>query len=314
MTILRMTDLNLTNKRVMIREDLNVPMKDGVITNQERILRSLPTIQLALKKQARVIILSHLGRPNEGEYAAEFSMAPIAKSLSQLLGQEVKLEKNWLNGSNDGGINVEPGQAVLCENVRFNKGEKKNNEELAKKIAALCDVYVMDAFATAHRAEATTYGAVKFAPVACAGPLLMEEVDALTNALTNSKHPLMAIVGGAKVSTKFEVLNALSDKVDCLIVGGGIANTFLKAQGYDVGKSLYEQDWVPEAKKLLVKEKTGGAKILLPSDVVVAKELSDHATAEIKKVDALAQDDAIFDIGPETIKEYVNVISQMKTI
>jgi len=309
MTILRMTDLDLNNKRVMIREDLNVPMKEGAITNKERILRALPTIQNALKANARVIILSHLGRPTEGEYDEQFSMAPVAKALSELLGQEIKLEKDWLNG-----VDVEPGQAVLCENVRFNKGEKKNNEELAKKIASQCDIYVMDAFATAHRAQATTYGAVEFAPVACAGPLLMQEVDALTNALTDPKHPLMAIVGGAKVSTKFEVLNVLSDKVDCLIVGGGIANTFLAAQGYEVGQSLYEQDWVIEAKKLLAKEKTGGAKILLPSDVVVAKELSDHAKTEIKPLNEVAHDDAIFDIGPDTIKEYVDIIQQMKTI
>jgi phosphoglycerate kinase len=307
MTILKMTDLDLTNKRVMIREDLNVPMKDGKITNNERILRALPTIEKAVAEKAKVIVLSHLGRPTEGEYDEQFSMAPIAKALSDLLHQDVKLIKDWLQG-----FEVDAGQVVLCENVRFNKGEKKNDTELAKKIASLCDIYVMDAFATSHRAQATTYGALEYAKVACAGPLLMQEVDALSKALTNPERPLMAIVGGAKVSTKFQVLDALSNKVDYLIVGGGIANTFLAATGADVGTSLYEADWIDEAKRLL--EKENGAKILLPEDVVVATELSESAHAKIKDVDAVESNEAIYDIGPKTIANYIAKIAETKTI
>jgi len=307
MTILKMTDLDLANKRVMIREDLNVPMKEGVITNNERILRAVPTLKKAVEAKAKVIVLSHLGRPTEGEYDEQFSMAPIAKALSELLNQDVKLIKNWLEG-----IEVEAGQVVLCDNVRFNKGEKKNDPELAKKIASLCDIYVMDAFATSHRAQATTYGALEFSKVACAGPLLIQEVDALSKALTNPERPLMAIVGGAKVSTKFQVLDALSKKVDYLIVGGGIANTFLAATGVNIGKSLYEAEWIDEAKKLLDKE--SGAKILLPEDVVVATELSDSAHAEIKAADAVSSDEAIYDIGPKTIATYSAKIAETKTI
>jgi len=308
MTIIKMTDLDLTNKRVMIREDLNVPMKDGKITNNERIERALPTIQKALEAKAKVIVLSHLGRPVEGEYDEQFSMAPIAKKLSELLKQDVKLIKDWLKGDFD----VEPGQVVLCENVRFNKGEKKNDSALAKKIASLCDIYVMDAFATSHRAQATTYGALDYSKVACAGPLLIQEVDALSKALTNPERPLMAIVGGSKVSTKFEVLDALSKKVDYLIVGGGIANTFLAATGANVGKSLYEAEWIDEAKKLLDQEKS--AKILLPEDVVVATELSESAHAQIKSVDAVESNEAIYDIGPKTIATYSAKIAETKTI
>lgn len=308
MTILKMTDLDLSNKRVMIREDLNVPMKAGVITNNERIVRALPTIQNAVKAKAKVIVLSHLGRPVEGQYDEQFSMAPVANMLSELLKQEVTLVKDWL----DGDFEIESGQVVLCENVRFNKGEKKNDSELAKKIANLCDIYVMDAFATSHRAQATTYGALEYSKVACAGPLLMQEIDALSKALTNPERPLMAIVGGAKVSTKFQVLDALSKKVDYLIVGGGIANTFLAATGVNVGKSLYEAEWIDEAKKLLNNEK--GAKILLPEDVVVATELSESAHAQTKNTDAVESGEAIYDIGPKTIAIYSAKITETKTI
>jgi phosphoglycerate kinase len=309
MTILQMNDLDLANKRVMIREDLNVPMKGGSVTNKERILRALPTIQHALSKRAKTIVLSHLGRPVEGEYDEQFSMAPIAKILSKLLKQEVKIIKNWLDG-----IEVEAGQVVLCENVRFNQGEKKNDSELAKKIAALCDIYVMDAFATSHRAQATTYGALEYAKTACAGPLLMQEMNALSKALTHPKRPLMAVVGGSKVSTKFQVLNALSDKVDQLIVGGGIANTFLAAAGINVGQSLYEADQVNHAKQLLEKASVGGAKILLPEDVVVAKELSETANALTKEVNQISSSDAVYDVGPKTTARYVAHIVQANTI
>ena len=309
MPILQMTDIDLADKRVMIREDLNVPMKDGIITNKERILRALPTIKKAVDARAKTIVLSHLGRPTEGEYDEQFSMVPIAKALTELLGQEVKVVKDWLDG-----VEIESGQVVLCENVRFNKGEKKNDSELAKKIANLCDIYVMDAFATAHRAQATTYGVLEYAKVACAGPLLMQEINALTKAVSNPERPLMAIVGGSKVSTKVQVLDALSKKVDFLIVGGGIANTFIAAKGFNVGKSLYEADWVNEAKRLLDREEQGGAKILLPEDVIVAKELTDTTGAVAKSIDAVADDEAIFDIGSKTIVAYVAEISKMKTI
>ena len=263
MNFKRMTDLDLAGKRVLIREDLNVPVKNGKVTSDARIRASLPTIEHALKAGAKVMLMSHLGRPTEGEYADEFSLQPVAEHLGTLLGREVPLVKDWLDG-----VEVADGQVVLCENVRFNKGEKKDDEALSQKMAALCDIYVMDAFGTAHRAQASTHGVGKFAPVACAGPLLANELDALGKALDAPAKPLVAIVGGSKVSTKLEVLESLSDVVDQLVVGGGIANTFLAAAGHPVGKSLYEEDLIPAAQKIAEK-----VHIPIPVDVVTAKEL-----------------------------------------
>ena len=295
MKFLRMTDLDLAGKRVLIREDLNVPVAGGVVTSDARIRASLPTILAAKNKGAAVMLMSHLGRPEEGVYAEEFSLAPVAKRLSELLGSPVRLVKDWLNG-----VEVKPGEVVLLENVRFNKGEKKDKEDLAQKMAALCDVFVMDAFGTAHRAEASTHGVARFAKVACAGPLLMNELDALEKALAKPKRPLTAIVAGSKVSTKLTVLESLMSKVDQLIVGGGIANTFLAAAGYPVGKSLYEADMLDIARGLLDKSKQGGVGIPLPIDVVVAKEFSASATATVKDISAVAADDLILDVGPKT--------------
>ncbi|MES1195661.1 MAG: phosphoglycerate kinase [Steroidobacter sp.] len=295
MNVLRMTDLDLKGKRVLIREDLNVPVADGVVTSDARIRASLPTITAARDKGAAVMLMSHLGRPEEGVYAEEFSLAPVARRLSELLGKEVKLIRDWLNG-----VNVVPGEVVLLENVRFNKGEKKDKEDLAQKMAALCDIYVMDAFGTAHRAEASTHGVGKFAKVACAGTLLTNELDALQKALLSPKRPLVAIVAGSKVSTKLTVLESLMDKVNHLIVGGGIANTFLAAAGHPVGKSLYEADMLDIAKKLLEKSGTTGVTIPLPVDVVVAKEFAATSPATIKSVKDVAADDLILDVGPKT--------------
>ena len=295
MNVLRMTDLDLKGKRVLIREDLNVPVADGVVTSDARIRASLPTIKAAKDKGAAVMLMSHLGRPEEGVYAEEFSLAPVAKRLSELLGIQVRLVKDWLEG-----VNVASGEVVLLENVRFNKGEKKDKEELAQKMAALCDVYVMDAFGTAHRAEASTHGVGKFAKVACAGILLTNELDALSKALLAPKRPLVAIVAGSKVSTKLTVLESLMNKVDHLIVGGGIANTFLAAVGHPVGKSLYEADMLDIARKLLEKSKQTGVTIPLPIDVVVAKEFAATSPATIKLVKDVAADDLILDVGPQT--------------
>lgn len=309
MKFIKMSDLDLANKRVLIREDLNVPMENGRVTSDERIVRALPTIQMALKENARVMILSHLGRPEEGKYDSAFSLAPVAKILSEKLGQEVPLVKEWLDG-----VEVLPGQAVLCENVRFNVGENENDPALSKRMAKLCDVFVMDAFATAHRAQASTVGVGEFAPIACAGPLLTSELEALSRSLQNPKHPLVAIVGGSKVSTKFQVLEALLNKVDQLIVGGGIANTFLKAQGYEIGKSLYEPEWVVKAGELLTKAKKKNVAIPLPEDVVVAKELKADAKATVKSIDDIAADDCIFDVGPKTAGHYPHWMSNAETI
>jgi len=295
MNVLRMTDLDLKAKRVLIREDLNVPVADGVVTSDARIRASLPTITAARDKGAAVMLMSHIGRPEEGVYNEEFSLAPVAKRLSELLGSQVRLIKDWLNG-----VTVAPGEIVLLENVRFNKGEKKDKEDLAQKMAALCDVYVMDAFGTAHRAEASTHGVARFAKVACAGILLTNELDALTKALLAPKRPLVAIVAGSKVSTKLTVLESLMDKVNHLIVGGGIANTFLAAQGLPVGKSLYEADMLDIARKLLEKSKATGVTIPLPVDVVVAKEFAATSPATIKAVADVAADDLILDVGPKT--------------
>jgi phosphoglycerate kinase len=298
-----MTDLDLKGKRVLIREDLNVPVKNGVVTSDARIRASLPTIQAAKSAGARVMLMSHLGRPEEGVYNEEHSLAPVAVRLSELLGSKVRFERDWL-----GGVACEPGEVVLLENVRFNKGEKKNRDELAQQMAALCDVYVMDAFATAHRAEASTHGVGRFAPVACAGILLVNELEALEQALMNPKRPLIAIVGGSKVSTKLTVLENLLGKVDKLIVGGGIANTFLAAAGYPIGKSLHEAEMIDIAKGLLERAHAGGAEIPLPTDVVVAKEFSDKAEADVKPVADVTADDMILDIGPDSAERFATAL------
>ncbi|MFO7305631.1 MAG: phosphoglycerate kinase [Gammaproteobacteria bacterium] len=309
MPILRMTDLDLRDKRVLIREDLNVPIQGGVVTSDARIRAALPTIKAAKDAGARVLVMSHLGRPEEGVYDEEFSLAPVAQRMSELLGVKVRFEKNWLDG-----VQCEPGEVVLLENVRFNKGEKKNSEELARKMAALCDIYVMDAFATAHRAEASTHGVARFAPVACAGPLLMSELEALETALEKPKRPLIAIVAGSKVSTKLTVLETLLTKVDKLIVGGGIANTFLAAQGYAIGKSLVEADMIDIAKGLLARSKELGVEIPLPTDVVVAKEFSASAEADVKPVTDVGADEMILDIGPDTAERLAGMFAGAGTI
>ena len=309
MSIQNMIDLDLSGKRVLIRQDLNVPVKNGQVTSDIRIQASIPTIQKALAAGAAVMVLSHLGRPVEGEYDSASSLKPVADRLSTLLGKPVRLEKDWLNG-----IDIMPGEVVLCENVRFNVGEEKNSDELGKKMAALCDVFVMDAFGTAHRAQASTHSVAKYAPVACAGPLLASELDALGKALKTPVKPLVAIVGGSKVSTKLTVLKSLSEKVDQLIVGGGIANTFIAAAGFPVGKSLYEADLIEEAQRLIAAAKKAGSDIPIPVDVVCAKEFSDTAIATIKKVQDVEADDLILDIGPVTAKQYAEIIKSAGTI
>lgn len=309
MHVLKMSDLELAGKRVLIREDLNVPVKEGKVANDARIRASLPTIEMAMNAGAKVMLMSHLGRPTEGEYEEKFSLAPVAEHLGKLLGKPVKLVKDWLDG-----IAIEPGQVALCENVRFNKGEKKDDEALAKRMAALCDIYVMDAFGTAHRAQASTHGVGRLAPVACAGLLLARELEALTQALQEPKHPLLAIVGGSKVSTKLGVLTNLLKKVDQLIVGGGIANNLIAASGHPVGKSLYEPDMLEDTKALMQQAKDAGAEIPVPSDVVVAAELSETAQPAIKKVEDVAENDMILDIGPETAKRYAAMAQDAGTI
>lgn len=309
MRLLKMADQNLTNQRVLIREDFNVPLEDGKITNNARILAALPTIKLALEANARVILISHLGRPEEGQYQEEFSLKPVAEELSRLLNHPVTLQKDWLNG-----VNIAPGEIVLCENVRFNRGEKKNDETLAKQMAALCDIFVMDAFGTAHRAEASTYGVAQFAMIACAGPLLIGELTALEKALLHPKRPVIAIVGGSKVSTKLDVLNALLDKVDALIVGGGIANTFMAATGLPIGKSLYEEGFIAEAQRLLQLAKQHNKQILLPADVVVATEFSKNSPAQIKSAKSVTDAEMILDVGPETAVHYERVLKNAGTI
>ena len=306
MSVIKMTDLNLAGKRVLIREDLNVPVKDGKVTSDKRIRASLPSIEHAMKAGARVMLMSHLGRPTEGEYSEENSLQPVADALSAMLGKKIPLVKDYL----DNAPNLNNGDVVLFENVRFNKGEKKNNEELSKKYASLCDVYVMDAFGTAHRAQASTHGVGTYAPVACAGILLAAELDALGKALANPKRPLVAIVGGSKVSTKLTVLESLSKIVDQLIVGGGIANTFIAAAGHKIGKSLCEMDLVDTAKKLMADAKARGADIPIPTDVVVGKEFSETAKATLKKVSEVADDDMIFDIGPDTAKHLADMLKK----
>lgn len=304
MQVIKMIDLELKGKRVLIREDLNVPVKDGKVTSDARIRASLPTIQAAAKAGGKVMLMSHLGRPEEGVYDEASSLAPVAEHLSTLLGQPVRLIKDYLNG-----VEVAEGEVVLLENVRFNTGEKKDKDELSKAYAALCDVFVMDAFGTAHRAQASTHGVARFAPIACAGPLLAAELEALQKALAQPAKPMLAIVGGSKVSTKLEVLNALSEKCDQIIVGGGIANTFLAAAGKPVGKSLYETDLLDQARALMDK-----VNIPLPSDVVVAKEFSENAEATIKSVDEVAEDDMILDIGPDSAAALSLVLKDAGTI
>ena len=309
MSIQRMVDLDLSGKRVLIRQDLNVPVKNGVVTSDLRIQASVPTIEIALAAGAAVMLLSHLGRPVEGQYDEASSLKPVADQLAKLLGKPVRLEKDWLEG-----IAIAPGEVVLCENVRFNNGEEKNSDALGQKMAALCDIFVMDAFGTAHRAQASTHSVAKFAPIVCAGPLLASELDALGKALETPAKPLIAIVGGSKVSTKLTVLESLSEKVDQLIVGGGIANTFIAAAGFPVGKSLYEADLIPEAQRLIAAAKKAGSDIPIPVDVVCAKEFSDTAVATIKNVADVEDDDLILDIGPVTAKLYAELIKSAGTI
>ncbi len=309
MSILNMQDLELQGKRVLIREDLNVPVSDGVVTSDARLRASLPTIKLALEKGAAVMVMSHLGRPTEGEFNAEFSMQPVVNYLAKALDCPVRLASEYLDG-----VEVAVGEVVVFENVRFNVGEKKNDEALAKKMAALCDVYVMDAFGTAHRAQASTHGVGLHAPIACAGPLLAGELAALGKALDNPARPMVAIVGGSKVSTKLTVLESLSTKVDQLVVGGGIANTFVAAAGHNVGKSLYEADLIDEAKRLVTAAQSGGGDIPVPTDVVVAGEFSPTATATLKDVSAVSDTDMIFDIGPDSAEALAEIIKNAGTV
>jgi len=309
MSFLRMDELDLTGKRVMIREDFNVPLDAGRVTSDARLRAALPTIQMALDGGAALILLSHLGRPVEGQYSDEFSMAPVAEHLSGLLGKPVRLQKDWLDG-----FDIEPGEVVLCENVRFNAGEKSNNEALARKMAVLCDVFVMDAFGTAHRAQASTEGVIRYAPSACAGPLLSRELFELDKGLTDPERPMLAIVGGSKVSTKLTVLESLMSRVDELIVGGGIANTFIAASGYDVGESLYEPDLIHEAQRLIRMAHEEGGEIPIPKDVVVATDFSKDARALVRPVDEVQADEMILDIGPLTAAKYATMIQNAGTV
>ncbi len=311
MSVIKMTDLDLAGKRVLIRQDLNVPIKDGRVTSDKRILASLPTIEHCLKAGAKVMVMSHLGRPVEGEFDEAFSMAPVGHHMAALLDRELKMVKDWIETGVDP---MNDGDLVLLENVRFNVGEKKNDDTLAKKMAELCDVFVMDAFGTAHRAQASTHGVAKFASVACAGPLLSGELEALGKALDNPARPMVAIVGGSKVSTKLTVLESLSKIVDQLIVGGGIANTFIAAQGHTVGKSLYEADLVDTAKKLTVDAQARGGDIPVPTDVVCAKEFAETAEATLKNVADVTDDDMIFDIGPDSAAALADVLKNAGTI
>jgi phosphoglycerate kinase len=310
MSVIKMTDLDLKGKRVLIRSDLNVPVKDGKVTSDARITASMATINAALKAGAKVMVTSHLGRPEEGVFSEENSLKPVADVIANKLGKPVRLIRDWI----DGGFNVAEGELVLLENCRFNKGEKKSNDELAKKYAALCDVFVMDAFGTAHRAEGTTHGVAKYAPVAAAGILLTEELDALGKALANPARPMVAIVGGSKVSTKLTVLESLAEKCDQLVVGGGIANTFIKATGGNVGKSLCEDDLVPTAQMLLEKMKQRGANIPIAVDVVCGKKFDANEPAVLKNVGEVADDDMIFDIGPKSAQELADIIMKAGTV
>ncbi len=309
MSIPRMTDLDLSGKRVLIRQDLNVPVADGKVTSDQRITASIPTLKAALDAGAAVMVMSHLGRPTEGEWSAANSLAPVAARLSELMGRDIPLVKDYL-----GGVDVAPGQIVLLENVRMNVGEGKDGEALSKQYADLADVFVMDAFGTAHRAQASTHGVIQFAKQVAGGPLLMAELDALAKALDNPARPLLAIVAGSKVSTKLELLSSLVGKVDQLIVGGGIANTFIAAMGYGVGKSLVEMDLIDTAKQIMADAKARGADIPLPTDVVVAPAFAADAPATIKPVDAVGDDDMILDIGPQTATRYALLIADAGTV
>lgn len=310
MSVIKLVDLDLKNKRVFIRADLNVPVKDGKVTSDARITASMATINHCLKQGAKIMVTSHLGRPEEGVWTEENSLQPVADDIARRLGKPVRLIRDWV----DGGFEVAPGELVVLENCRINKGEKKNLEETAKKYADLCDVFVMDAFGTAHRAEASTHGIAKYAPVACAGILLTEELDALTKALHQPAHPLVAIVGGSKVSTKLTVLESLAEKVDQLVVGGGIANTFLKAAGNNIGKSLCEDELVPVAKSLMDKMNKRNATIPIAVDVVVGKKFAADEPAVLKSANTVSDDDMIFDIGPESAQELVDIIMQAGTV
>src|ERR1700733_341065 len=309
MNVLRMSDTDLRGKRVLIREDLNVPVQAGEVTSDARIRAALPTIRYAIDQRAKVFILSHLGRPTEGVYDEQFSLAPVAVRLSDLLGQPVALRKDWLTG-----VDCAPGSALLCENVRFNPGEKKDSDLLARQMAALCDVFVMDAFGTAHRAEASTHGVAKFAPVACAGPLLVGELNALERALQNPARPLIAIVAGSKVSTKLTVLEALLEKVDMLIVGGGLAITFLAAPGVNIGPSLHEAGMLGVARALFEKARARGAEIPLPTDVVVAREFAATAHARVRSIKNIHDNEMILDIGPDTSEHFSELLQKAGTI
>ena len=304
-----MTDLDLAGRRVLIREDLNVPIKDGAVTSDARLRAALPTLQRAAQAGARVMVMSHLGRPREGAPDPGLSLAPVARRLGELLGREVRLAEDWLHG-----LDVEDGEIVLCENVRFLEGEKAGDEALARRMAALCDVYVMDAFGTAHRAQASTHGAARFAPIACAGPLLIAELEALGQALAQPARPLVAIVGGSKVSTKLGVLEALSERVDRLIAGGAIANTFIAAAGHEVGASLYEPDLVAQAARIRDAVRRRGGDVPIPSDVVVADAPSESAVETVKAVDEVDPGEMILDIGPETARAYREAIDSAGTV
>jgi phosphoglycerate kinase len=308
MPIPKMSDYDLKGKRVLIREDFNVPLKNGEVTSDLRIRAALPTIKSALKAGAKVMLMSHLGRPSEGVYEEAFSLAPVARTLSNLLKMEVPLVQSWIDGFNMGNA-----QIVLFENVRFNHGETENNVELSKKMASLCDVFVMDAFATSHRAESSTYGVIKYAKQVCAGPLMLSELEALSKVLEKPARPVVAIVGGSKVSTKLALLDSLVKKVDFLIIGGGIANTFLAAEGYTVGKSLYEPDLIDEAERLTIEAKQRKAEIPLPIDVVVAERFAEDAEAYVRLVSQIDDKEKVFDVGPDTIKNFITIIKKAKT-
>ena len=309
MPVLKMQEQDLKGKRLLIRQDLNVPMDGDRVANDARIIASLPTLKMALERGAHVMVMSHLGRPTEGEFDEQYSLAPVAECLAEHLGVPVRLVGDWLEG-----VDTKAGDVVLCENVRFNVGEKSNDENLSKRMAQLCDIYVMDAFGTAHRAQASTHGVAELAPIACAGPLLVAELDALTRALDNPARPVVAIVGGSKVSTKLTVLETLSQQVDQLIVGGGIANTFIAADGHSVGKSLYEADLVDEAKRLMRAAVANGGRIPVPTDVVCAAEFSANAPAHLRKVNGVLDNEMILDIGPETAKELAEILESAGTI
>lgn len=310
MSILKLSDLDIENKRVLIREDLNVPMENGKVSSDVRILAALPTIEYCMQKNARVMVMSHLGRPQEGHFDPAYSLAPVALQLGHLLGQTVRLKQQWLESS----VGVSPGEVVLLENVRFNEGEMSNSPALAQKMADLCDIFVMDAFATAHRAEASTCGIAEYAPLACAGPLLLNELQALGRALENPRRPLMAIVGGSKVSSKLIVLDALLKIVDQLIVGGGIANTFIAAAGYSVGRSLYEPDLVPEAQRLMRLAENRGAAIPIPVDVVVADSFDKEAVPTVRAVSDIGADEMILDIGPKAADQLAGFVHKAGSI